>query len=295
MDDAPQSASADFLTIETILARVWAGRWLVVCLVALSVGVGVAYVLVAKKWYRAEAVLMLAEGKPMAGLTSSLAQFGGLASLAGVTIGPGGKAEPLAILRSREFAGRFIEERGLVPVIFGKHWDPELKSWKPDTRKIPDLSDAVDFFHREILHVGEDKKSGLILVGVEWTDAGQAAQWANVLVDMVNQQMRDRTIRDANSSIEYLRGEMRSTDQVSLQQAVGRLIESEMEKLMIARGNDEFAFRVIDAAQAPKRGIRPRIPVVLFASAMIGGALSLLALWISGGVWGSRNGVSSRA
>lgn len=47
-----------------------------------------------------------------------------------------------------------------------------------------------------------------------------------------------------------------NTNLVALQQAIGRLLENELQKLVLARGNEEFAFRVIDTAVAPRK--KPR-------------------------------------
>ena len=58
-----------------------------------------------------------------------------------------------------------------------------------------------------------------------------------------------------------------ATNVVSLQQSIGRVLESEMQRLMLARGNEEFSFRIIDPAKPPKLPSEPkRAQIILVAS-----------------------------
>jgi uncharacterized protein involved in exopolysaccharide biosynthesis len=45
---------------------------------------------------------------------------------------------------------------------------------------------------------------------------------------------------------------------------------------MLARGNKEFAFRVIDHAQAPKARFKPNRVLIVLLATVLGGMLSML-------------------
>jgi LPS O-antigen subunit length determinant protein (WzzB/FepE family) len=115
---------------------------------------------------------------------------------------------------------------------------------------------------------------------VEWKNPQQAADWANELVDRVNARMRDRALREAQYNLDYLKGEMAATDIVGLQQAISKLLENEMQKLMLAKGNKDYSFRIVDPAQPPKVRVGPSKPLIL-AEGLFGGYL-LLALVLIG-------------
>jgi uncharacterized protein involved in exopolysaccharide biosynthesis len=194
--------------------------------------------------------------------------LGGLAALAGVSVGDASSIEPLAVMRSRALAREFIEARNLIPVLFSDKWDSQTGTWKVrDAAKAPDIRDAEEYFRRKILSVEEERRTGLVHVTVEWKHPEAAAEWATGFVEMANERMRQSAIIEANRNMSYLQSELDRAQVVVLQQSIGRLLESEMQKLMLARGNEEFAFRVIDRAQVPKRPIRPRaVPVVIVAT-----------------------------
>jgi uncharacterized protein involved in exopolysaccharide biosynthesis len=51
-----------------------------------------------------------------------------------------------------------------------------------------------------------------------------------------------------------------------------------MQKLLLARGNDEFAFKVIDRAVAPKQRDSPQRALIIVVAFLTGAFLSILAL-----------------
>ena len=71
-----------------------------------------------------------------------------------------------------------------------------------------------------------------------------AAAWATDLVARLNDNMRLRALTEAERNVEYLHGEMAATNVATMRESIGSLLETELQKLMLARGNEEFAFRV---------------------------------------------------
>jgi uncharacterized protein involved in exopolysaccharide biosynthesis len=246
---------------------VWSGRWLIIAITALFAVGGVTYALLAQQWWRADVVLAPADKKAIPG---ALGQLGGLASLAGVSIGGGGDQEPLAVLKSRGFAREFITEQNLMPVLF-----KDLKSDGPP----PDIRDAVRIFEG-IRSVSDDKKTGLVTLGIRWKDPETAANWANLMVQRLNARLRAQALAESQRNVDFLQKEMASTSVVSLQQSMGRVLEGEMQKLMLARGNEQFAYKIIDPATPPKQRDAPKRALLAIVATLAGGFLGLLAVFL---------------
>lgn len=245
--DALLGSGDDEINLVHVSRLLWRRRWFIAAVAALVTVASVAYALLATEWYRAETLLAPAEERSTSGLAGNL---GGLAALAGIRVGGGGNAEPIAVLQSREFIRSFIEEGDLLKVLYG---DSEQA----------DIRDAVKLFQENVLEVSEERDTGLVKLRVTWTDPKLAAEWANTLVERLNLQMRQRALRDAEANVKYLQGELASTSLLTIQQSVARLLESEIQKLMLARGNDEFSFRVIDRAEPPIRRFKPRRTLIV--------------------------------
>jgi LPS O-antigen subunit length determinant protein (WzzB/FepE family) len=273
---APPVAYDDEIDLWQLWETVWSGRWLIIAITSLFAVGGVTYALVAQEWWRAEVVLAPADKK--GGMSGALSQLSGLASLAGVSVGGGGGNEPLAVLKSKDFARQFITEMNLMPVL--------LKDQKTEDGKAPDIRDAL-WILETVRTVSDDKKTGLVTLSVRWKDADTAALWANELARRVNARLRAEALAEAERNVAYLQKEIAATSVVSLQQSMGRVLEGEMQKLMLARGNEEFAFKVIDKATPPKLRDAPKRALIAIVATLAGGFLGMLAVFLRQ-AWRSR-------
>ena len=268
-----RDSAEDEIDLRELWRIIWASKWKIIAVTVLFGAGSVAYALLATEWYRAETLLAPAEQKTAPALGG---QLGGLAALAGVSIGGGDSVEAVATLKSRDFAREFIEDRGLLQVLLADEWNEADQRWiEDDPLKQPDVRDAVRYFHENVLKVSEDRQTSLVTLAIEWTAPPVAAEWATALAERLNDRLREQALGDAEANVEFLRGELAATNIVALQQALGGLLESELQKLMLARGNKEFAFRIIDDAEPPKESVRPRKALVAILGTMLGGLLGL--------------------
>lgn len=257
----------------------WRGKWLIIAVTTVFAVASVAFALTATEWYRAEVLLAPAEEISTSGLG---AQLGGLATLVGVSAQGSGSAEAIAVLRSRQFARAFIEDLELLPLFFHEQWDTSNGAWLgDDPENWPEIRDAIKYFHRNVLDVSQERDTGLVTLAIEWIDPEAAAEWAEELVVRVNARLRERALKEAETNVAYLRDELSQTGVVSLQQSIGRLLENELQKLMLARGNEEFAFRVIDGAVPPKQRVRPRRSLIAVVGTMLGGMIGVFGVLLA--------------
>jgi len=262
---------------------VWKGRWLVLGFVMGFALLATAYAFLATQWYTAEAVLMPAGTKSTqaGGLTGQLDNIGVLAGLAAGALGSPRTAEPIGVLKSRDFARQFIEEQGLLHVLLADKWDASKGRWKEsDPRRQPDMRDAIQYFDQQVLRVNEDKKTGLTTVSIQWKDAATAASWTNTIVDRLNDQMRSRVLTEGEANVAYLEKELAETNVVELKLALSRILETELQKVMVARGDKQYAFRVVDRADVPKWRSWPKRKVILAVGILAGFLAGLLAVFV---------------
>lgn len=277
--DVITRTARDEIDIFDLWNIVWSGKWQIAAITAVVAMISVVYALTAPEMYRAEVLLSPTSEHSSQDLIGGL---GGLASLAGLNLrGIGNETvEALAVLRSRDFTREFIEEENLLTVLFADDWDEQAKAWRSDDpADHPDLRDAVKFFDESIRTV-EELATGLVLLRIEWTDPEVAADWANSLVQRLNARMRERALVDAQKNVDYLREQLAKTNLVTLQESISRLLESEMQKLMLANGNEQFSFRVIDRAEVPKYRSSPKRTLIVCFATVFGGFVSILIVLV---------------
>jgi uncharacterized protein involved in exopolysaccharide biosynthesis len=122
----PQPAD-DEIDLKELFLALWKGKWIILLTTIIFSAGGVFYALSLPNIYKAEVVLASAQASGKSGLASMAAQFGGLASMAGINIGGGGTdstAMALATLQSRQFINVFIHKHDLlVPLMASRGWD----------------------------------------------------------------------------------------------------------------------------------------------------------------------------
>jgi uncharacterized protein involved in exopolysaccharide biosynthesis len=235
------------LVIASFLACWW---WVALSVVFFTAALyGISHLLTPV--YRATILLIPTKSdKDMDTGGSGLGGIGGVASLVGINLGGSDSQteEALAVLKSREFTEKFIEDLHLMPILYEKLWDASAGKWKVDEKHQPTLSKAYRRFDKSIRMIVPEKKTSLINVNIDWTDRVLAASWANELVQRLNAVMRQRELSRADSAIGYLEKEFDTTTEVATREAIAHLIEAQVKQRMLATVTPEFAFRVVDRA-----------------------------------------------
>jgi uncharacterized protein involved in exopolysaccharide biosynthesis len=259
-------------------------RWLLIAILALVAALGtLAYCVATPKWYRAQ--LLMEPMQPEAGVPNlgpAAGGLGGIAALAGVDLAGNDslKKEFVARISSRVFTYRFMNEQGIIPILFADKWDATNQRWKSEAEQ-PSLEKAYKMFNGNVRAITEDRRNGLMKITVDWKDPALAMDWANKLVAQFNADAREIARDDARRSLEFLNKELAHTDIVDLRATINGLIESETRKSMVASVREQYAFRIIDPAFLPGQEsiVWPR-PALLTAIALMVGAIvgGLLAL-----------------
>jgi uncharacterized protein involved in exopolysaccharide biosynthesis len=275
--ETAMTRSVDLLEIVDVAFRHW--YW--PALAAIVVGAGFwFYSERSPRLYRAEALVTLVTDAGSGASEGGMGRLGAVASMVGISIGgQERKAEYVALLSSRRIVAHLIESRDLLPVLYAGAWDAEQKRWK---KKPPSVNQAIDYFNSKALRVGEDRRTGLVKVTVEWFDRELAADWANSLVAMVNADVRATTITDAKRSLQFLNDELERTGQIPVREGIFRLIEGSMGRITLANVQEQYALKLLDPARVPDLGqhVRPRPLLAAIAGGLLGIIVGLVAvLW----------------
>jgi uncharacterized protein involved in exopolysaccharide biosynthesis len=278
-------------SLRDLLGILWRGKWRMLW-ATLTCGVAAT----AAAWVipkQFEAVVIMspvtnASGSIQTGGLSALAsQFGGLAGLAGLASGGDSKkAESIALLQSEALTERYIKENNLLPVLYEKKWDSQKMQWKVhDSEDMPTLWKANQRF-KGIRSVTTDQKTGLVTLRITWDNPNTAAQWANGLVKLTNEYVRNKAIADSERNIAFLTDEGAKTNIVEARQAIYQIMQKEINTVMLARGSEEYAFKVLDPATVPEKASFPRkliwLIVGTFGGLLVSASIVLLrASWVA--------------
>lgn len=260
---------------------------LVAAFVAALLSAGISLLL--PNIYRAEVLLapVQSDNGKGGGISGALGGLGGLASIAGISLGGGGSTEEyLAVLKSREFLWKFVQEKKLMPILFEDAWDEQQKKWKEtDPKKQPGQMNVYRLLNMGgVLNVEKDKKTDLVTVSVEWKDAALATEWANSLVEKLNLYLAQQAIARSEGNLKYLNEELMRTQVEEMRKTLFDLIANEQKHAMLANTQKEFAFKVLDPAVEPDKKIRPKRSIIVILTAIVAGFLAILYVFIKEGI-----------
>jgi uncharacterized protein involved in exopolysaccharide biosynthesis len=227
----------------------------------------VAFALIATPRFRADvAVREVTNSGSGAGALAG--QLGSLASLVGVNLAALDNSNQIgmAVLRSRNLVEEFIRRNDLLPVLHGSQ----------ETAEPPSLWRATEDFRRNILKVNQDARTGVVVVSVSWTDPVEAAEWANGVVALANEVVRERARQTAERNIKYLKKQIELTSVVDMQRVMYNLVEAETKTLMLANVREEYAFVVVDPAVPPELRDSPKRTLIVIVGTLVGGFLGLM-------------------
>lgn len=289
----------DEIDLRELFAVLWAGRIKILAVTALAALLSVVVAISLPNIYRAEALLASSADDSSGGLSALAGQLGGLASLAGVSLGGGESNRTeigLEVLQSRQFFAHFVAKRDvLVALMAADKWKPSSgqllidddlysraeQKWvrdvaPPRTAK-PSLQEAHKAF-LESFSVSQDKKSGLVTIAVEHLSPIVAQQWVSWLIDDINSTMREQDISEAERSITYLQEQVRQTNIADLQAVFFGLIQKQTERVMLAKVRDQYLFKTLDPAVVPELKAKPKRALICVLGTLLGGMLALL--WV---------------
>jgi uncharacterized protein involved in exopolysaccharide biosynthesis len=268
-------------TLSDVMSALWMSRWWVVVIILAATSAATVTALVLPKKYDASVLVLPVSDAgtgQLSGLGGLASQFSGLASLAGVTIPTDSKkTEAVAVLQSEALTERYIAANNLLPVLYASKWDSASGRWKStDPQKIPTLWKANRYFSRSIRSVSIDTKTGAVTLKISWKDPQLAAKWANDLVRLTNDYLRDQAIELSERNIAYLNDQSSKTDVIGIRQAIYSIMQSEFNKAMLARGSNEYALKVLDPARPPDLVSFPIVWVWAVGGCVFGLAVSTI-------------------
>ena len=291
----------DEIDLRELFMVLWAGKIKIIAITALFAIASVIYALSVPNQYKATALLAPAQSSG-GGLSGALGQLGGLASLAGVSIGGGESSEAQIaqeIMKSWSFIESFIADNDLAVEVFAAEgwskvsntlkidddvYDVEKNEWlieDDDTGELrPPSSWKLFKKFSEQLAVSEDKKSGLVSVSIEYYSPQIAKQWLDMYVSAVNAHMQKRKVAEVTNNINYLQAQIEKTSIAEMREVFYTIIEEQTKNKMVAEASPEYAFVAVSPSMVPEEKSQPKRALICILGTLLGGMLSVLLVLI---------------
>ena len=291
----------DEIDLRELFSVLWAGKVKIIAITAVFAVASVIYALSMPNQYKASALLAPAQ-QESGGLSGALGQLGGLASLAGVSIGGGESSESQIaqeIMKSWSFVEGFIADNDLaVEVYAAEGWsrvsnqlkidndvyEVETKSWLVEDahtgKEGPPTSWQLFKAFSDKLSVSEDKKSGLVSVSIEYYSPQIAKQWLDLYISAINKHMQARQVEKVSNNISYLEAQIGKTSIAEMREVFYTIIEEQTKNKMVAEASPDYAFVAVSPSMVPEEKSQPKRALICILGTLLGGMLSVLLVLV---------------
>ena len=290
----------DEIDLRELFSVLWADKVKIIAITAVFAVASVIYALSVPNQYKATALLAPAQSDG-GGLSGALGQLGGLASLAGVSIGGGESSESQIaqeIMKSWSFVEGFIADNDLaVEVYAAEGWskgsnelqinqdayDSEGSEWliEDDSGVVgPPSSWQLFKAFSERVAVSEDKKSGLVSVSIEYYSPQIAKQWLDLYISAINKHMQERQVKKVSNNISYLEAQIGKTSIAEMREVFYTIIEEQTKNKMVAEASPDYAFVAVSPSMVPEEKSQPKRALICILGTLLGGMLSVLLVLV---------------
>ena len=293
------SQHEDEIDLRELLGVLWADKVKIIAITGIFAIASLIYSLSMPNQYKA--IALLAPASDSGGLSDTLGQLGGLASLAGVSIGGGeGSESEIAqeIMKSWNFLEGFIADNDIAVEIYAVEgwskgsnelkinqdvYDSEGKQWLiEDDSGVLGPPSSWELFKKfsERVEVSEDNKTGFVSVSIEYYSPQIAKKWLDLYISAINKNMQMRQIEKVSNNISYLEAQIGKTSIAEMREVFYTLIAEQTKDKMVAEASPDYAFVAVSPSMVPEEKSQPLRALICILGTLLGGMLSVLLLLV---------------
>lgn len=277
----PADHGDDDYDLLEIAKLVFKKRNLILAVTLIAAIAGVVYAKSIPNIYRSEVLVIpnqrFSNNSGGGGAASLGSQFGGLASVMGISLGGGGAGPNesdvyLAIMRTRPFAEYTIKEFNLLPLLAAEG------TKQPEALKLDDAASAL-LGGMKIVNAGKDVASGT-RISFSGRSPERSAKIAETLVKSINRYSQYDTIVRAKKDIERANAQIQQSPLTMVQKTLWDIVSRKTVDIILAEAMDDFTFRTIEPAVIPKGKISPQRGTIVIGFTAVGFLIGIVAALI---------------
>ena len=284
----------DEIDLKELFLALWRGKLTIVFICAIALFGGAVYLHKAERTFSVKAVY-----KPVAEDTQApnLGGFGGLASLAGITL-PSSSGSDFtafqALLTSQEVADILMNEQDVLSSLFKLEWDAENETFSQPVKsargrfigvlkKTLTGSEQSDYIApnsqrlseelTELMTVSVDKNTGYLAVSSEATDPQIRINLIQKMASITDDLLKQRYIENAEDTLAFYHKKMTLARSREQREALAKLMAQEDQRLMLAARGKNFVVEPLMRPTASLYPTSPKASLILALSIVLGGFL----------------------
>lgn len=287
-----QHQEVAFTSLSDVFSALWNNKVKLILAAIAGTILGIIIAFTMPEKYRSIATLFPSSNNSSGNLSGLAGQLGGLASIAGVDLGGGDNDNTvlaIEVVNSHQFISSFIKNNALQVPLFALSgydfneqraqidatiYNDEQQQWLRDPDVLgnttPNDFELVKEFQKNF-EISQDKVTAMVTVSFDSPSPEVAQRVVENVIVTINKTIRERDIKQAQESIEYLKEELANTNVFEMRKMFSQLIEEQTSKLMLAKVKTDYVFEVIDPPLSTLKPHSPNKPLIIIVMMLLGG------------------------
>lgn len=290
----PNATTDDEIDLKELFLALWRGKLTIVFICAIALFGGARYLHKAERTFSVKAVY-----KPVAEDTQgpNLGGFGGLASLAGISL-PSSSGSDFtafqALLTSEEVADILMGDQNLLHSLFKSEWNAETETFTQPEKSVRgrfigvlkktltgnEQSDYVapnsqrlSNVLAKLVNVSVDKSTGYLAVSAEAADPQIRINLIQKMASITDNLLKQRYVSNAEATLAFYQEKITLARSREQREALAKLMAQEDQRLMLAARGKNFVVEPLMRPTASLRPTSPKASLILALSIVLGGFL----------------------
>lgn len=261
----------DEIDLIELFALIWRRKIIIFAVVFVVSVLSVIITLQMDNIYESKAVLKPSEGETSK-LSSLMGNLGGLASLAGISVGGGDNIYSAMenLINNKEFIAQIVKKYQLEKNLFGEKYQDVISS--EDFK--PNYKFYVFKVVKDIVSLSQDKKSNYISLSVQNADPEFAKKFVEILLSELSEKIKKTELENIDEKITNFKSEMENSADITLKTKLAEVISSLIQSKVISKAQKYYGFTIISEPYVPdlKDKIKPKrslICIVAFVTSFM--------------------------
>jgi uncharacterized protein involved in exopolysaccharide biosynthesis len=284
----------DDMSLSDLLMILWDKKYYILIITSIFALASIVLALMLPNSYTSEALMM--PNQQQSPMSSKLGEFSSIAGLAGINL-PDSEVsraqEAIARIQSFEFfSTHFLPHVNLEDLLAVKEWNPatntlvyDKKTFNSETRQwvrevsfprstIPSAQESYETY-TQMMHINEDKKTSFITLSYEHKSPYIAQEWVELIINKIDQSMRDREKQESTRAIQYLNTIAPTINYNEVKQSLELLQQEQIKRLMMIDSSENYVLKVLESPIAPELKSAPRRSLIVILATLSGMILSI--------------------
>lgn len=283
------------ISLIEILLLLWKKRFFIIISTILAGCLSVIIALNLTEIYKSQALVSIQSENQSNSLSSMASQFGGIASLAGISLSDGNNKTSYVVetIKSREFLKLLINKYDVTASIMAtEYYNKETKEivyrdldWVRDGKEnflsIPSYLEVHDKYINSLLDININEKTGFINISIEHQSPYFAMEFLTIIIKELNLITKNREISETNAALSFLNEQLENAPLVEIKNSINNLIQSQLNNQMIANIKEDFLLKVLDPPYVPEQRVRPNRAILCISITLLVFLISIFTVLFS--------------